>query len=31
MSIILGIDPGTTTTGFAIIKKEDRKPILLDY
>ncbi|MCT4617073.1 MAG: crossover junction endodeoxyribonuclease RuvC [Candidatus Gracilibacteria bacterium] len=31
MSIILGIDPGTTTTGYALIKKENRKPILLDY
>lgn len=31
MSIILGIDPWTTTTGFAIIEKKDRKPILIDY
>ena len=29
--IILWIDPGTTTTGFALIKKESWKFILLDY
>lgn len=31
MSIILGIDPWTTTTGFAIIRKEWRDTELLDY
>lgn len=31
MSIILWIDPWTTTTGFAIIKKEWRETELLDY
>ncbi|MDD3144613.1 MAG: crossover junction endodeoxyribonuclease RuvC [Candidatus Gracilibacteria bacterium] len=29
--IILGIDPGTTTIGFALIKKENNKMELLDY
>ncbi|QFR39188.1 crossover junction endodeoxyribonuclease RuvC [Candidatus Gracilibacteria bacterium 28_42_T64] len=29
--IILGIDPGTTTTGFALIKKESGNFTLLDY
>lgn len=31
MSIILGIDPGTTTTGFAIIKKEWRNIEILEF
>lgn len=31
MSIILGIDPGTTTTGFAIIKKEWRNVEILEF
>ena len=31
MSIILGIDPGTTTTGFAIIKKEGRNVEILEF
>ena len=31
MSIILGIDPGTTTTGFAIIKKEWKNIEILNY
>ncbi|MCK9272458.1 crossover junction endodeoxyribonuclease RuvC [Candidatus Gracilibacteria bacterium] len=31
MSIILGIDPGTTTTGFAIIKKEGKNIEILNY
>jgi len=29
--IILGIDPWTTTTGFAVIQKEKQDYILLDY
>ena len=29
--IILGIDPGTTTVGFSLIKKENWKYLLLDY
>ncbi|MDD2907283.1 MAG: crossover junction endodeoxyribonuclease RuvC [Candidatus Gracilibacteria bacterium] len=29
--IILGIDPGTTTVGFALIKKENSKMKLIDY
>lgn len=29
--IIIGIDPWTTTTGYAIIKKEGRDKVLLDY
>lgn len=28
--IIIGIDPGTATTGYSIIKMEDNKPILLE-
>ncbi|MDD2486964.1 MAG: crossover junction endodeoxyribonuclease RuvC [Candidatus Gracilibacteria bacterium] len=31
MSIILGIDPGTTTTGFAVIEKQGRNVIILNY
>ena len=31
MSIILGIDPGTTTVGFAFLRKEQRKFEILDY
>jgi len=31
MSIILGIDPGTTTVGFAFLRKESRKFEILDY
>lgn len=31
MSIILGIDPGTTTTGFAVIKKEWRNIEILEF
>jgi crossover junction endodeoxyribonuclease RuvC len=31
MSIILGIDPGTTTTGFAIIASEKQKITILEY
>ena len=31
MSIILGIDPGTTTVGFAIIKKVNNNYSLIDY
>ncbi len=29
--IILGIDPGTATTGFSIVKREERTLKLLDY
>ncbi|MDD2870715.1 MAG: crossover junction endodeoxyribonuclease RuvC [Candidatus Gracilibacteria bacterium] len=29
--IILGIDPGTTTIGFAIIKKENNNYSIIDY
>lgn len=29
--IILGIDPGTATTGFGLIKKEGQKFSMLDY
>lgn len=29
--IFLGIDPGTITTGFAIIKKDGNRAFLLDY
>jgi len=29
--IILGIDPGTATTGFGVIKMENNDPHLLDY
>lgn len=28
--IIIGIDPGTATTGYSIIKMEDEKPILIE-
>lgn len=28
--IIFGIDPGTATTGYSVIKMEDGKPILLE-
>lgn len=28
---ILGIDPGTATTGFSVIKIEHGKPVLLEY
>lgn len=28
--IIFGIDPGTATTGYSVIKMEDNKPILLE-
>ena len=31
MKIFLGIDPGFTVTGFAIMKKENGKIFLLDY
>lgn len=31
MSIILGIDPGTTTVGFAVIEKIGRKVSILNY
>lgn len=31
MSIILGIDPGTTTTGFAIIEKLGNSVTILNY
>jgi crossover junction endodeoxyribonuclease RuvC len=31
MSIILGIDPGTTTTGFAVIASEKQKIDILEY
>jgi crossover junction endodeoxyribonuclease RuvC len=30
VKIVLGIDPGFTTTGFAVIKKELQKTLLLD-
>jgi len=29
--IILGIDPGTITTGYGVIKAEDDEPTLVDY
>ena len=29
--IILGIDPGTRVTGYALLRKEERRFILLDY
>lgn len=29
--IILGIDPGTTTTGFALIEKEGKELRVIDY
>jgi crossover junction endodeoxyribonuclease RuvC len=31
MSIILGIDPGTTTVGFAVIEKSGRNISILNY
>lgn len=31
MSIILGIDPGTTTVGFALIEKNGRTVNILNY
>lgn len=31
MSIILGIDPGTTTVGFAVIEKTGRSVSILNY
>lgn len=31
MSIILGIDPGTTTVGFAVIESGGRKVTILNY
>ena len=31
MSIILGIDPGTTTVGFALIEKNGRQVSILNY
>ncbi len=31
MKVILGIDPGFSVTGFAILKKEGRQACLLDY
>ncbi|MDD2891920.1 MAG: crossover junction endodeoxyribonuclease RuvC [Candidatus Gracilibacteria bacterium] len=31
MSIILGIDPGTTTVGFAVIEKSGRNVSILNY
>ena len=31
MSIILGIDPGTTTVGFAVIEKNGRSVSILNY
>ncbi len=31
MSIILGIDPGTTTVGFAVIEKIGRAVSILNY
>lgn len=31
MSIILGIDPGTTTTGFAVLRKQQQKIEILEY
>ncbi len=31
MSIILGIDPGTTTVGFAVIESSGRKVTILNY
>lgn len=30
-TIILGVDPGFSVTGYAIIKKENNKALLLDY
>lgn len=31
MSIIIGIDPWTTTIGFAVLKKQNRQIEILDY
>lgn len=31
MTIILGVDPGTETTGYAILKKEGRKLFPIDF
>lgn len=31
MSIILGIDPGTTTVGFALIEKNGHQVQILNY
>ncbi len=31
MSIILGIDPGTTTVGFAVIESSGRKVTIINY
>lgn len=31
MSIILGIDPGTTTVGFAVLKRRHPVPEIIDY
>jgi crossover junction endodeoxyribonuclease RuvC len=31
MSIIVGIDPGTTTIGFSVIEKKNRSFVLLEY
>lgn len=31
MSIILGIDPGTTTVGFAVLKRRHPVPEILDF
>jgi len=31
MSIILGIDPGTTTVGFAVIEKIGRNVSILNF
>jgi len=29
--IVIGIDPGTATLGFAVVKGSSKKPIILDY
>lgn len=29
--IILGVDPGTATTGFGLVKKDRNKVVLIDY
>lgn len=29
--IIIGVDPGTATTGFGVLKKEGQKHIVIDY
>ncbi len=31
MSIILGIDPGTTTVGFAVLKRRHPVPEIIDF